>query len=443
MCHAALLKNVAYWLVIVLFTANYRFMNVSQFFAQGQDVQQFAFFFVVFLLCWNIENIYGVTKDYSKWRHSLTNFMFVLPGAVMQALLGLLFVKVLLYENAHDLGLIHAFGKVSTLGEIAIVFVVLDFTYWGYHYIMHKFKAFWPFHAVHHSDTVLNVSTSLREHPVETLIRVGHYTLFTWILGPAFWIITLHQFVQVLTKIIIHSNWRLPDNVDKYLSMLFITPNMHHVHHHYVEPYTDSNYGDLFSIWDRLFGTFRYLPKEEVRFGLDILVEKEADLKFVNLMKLPFEGKRAMSVSSAKVLLGLVLFAAFMSMSFRMPVVGSDNVIVVNVKNVQHRSGTLRVIVYDRSNFLTAKFVTCTSTPAKTGISQLTIKGLPSGDYAVSVYQDLNNNHLIDRNFVGFPTEPFAVSNNLQPYNLVSPSFDKAKIKVQGQKVITVDLLNN
>lgn len=83
------------------------------------------------------------------------------------------------------------------------------------------------------------------------------------------WILALHQFVQIASKIIIHSNFRLPDKLDKYLSYLVITPNMHHVHHHFKQPYTDSNYGDLFSIWDRMFGTFTYLSKEQVQFGLD------------------------------------------------------------------------------------------------------------------------------------------------------------------------------
>jgi sterol desaturase/sphingolipid hydroxylase (fatty acid hydroxylase superfamily) len=57
--------------------------------------------------------------------------------------------------------------------------------------------------------------------------------------------------------------------LDKYLSYLFITPNMHHVHHHHLRPFTDSNYGDLFSVWDHIFGTFTYLAKEDVHFGLD------------------------------------------------------------------------------------------------------------------------------------------------------------------------------
>lgn len=53
------------------------------------------------------------------------------------------------------------------------------------------------------------------------------------------------------------------------ISTVFITPNLHHVHHHFEKPYTDCNYGDVFSFWDRLFGTFRRLPRELLTFGLD------------------------------------------------------------------------------------------------------------------------------------------------------------------------------
>jgi sterol desaturase/sphingolipid hydroxylase (fatty acid hydroxylase superfamily) len=263
--------------------------HFSEMFADGQNPTQLFIFVLIFMFCWNIENIYGVTKDYRKWSHDFTNAMFVLPGALLQAALGYIFVRVLLYENANQIGLLHKLSLTSDKAQIIFSFIFLDLTYYIYHYLMHKVKLVWPFHAVHHSDEVLNVSTSLREHPVETCIRLGHYMLSAWFLGTAFWIMTLHQFVQIISKIIIHSNCRLPEKLDKYLSYLIITPNMHHVHHHYQEPYTDSNYGDLFSIWDRAFGTFTYLPPDEVVFGLD--KTQDRTLKFKDLIKLPFVDK--------------------------------------------------------------------------------------------------------------------------------------------------------
>jgi sterol desaturase/sphingolipid hydroxylase (fatty acid hydroxylase superfamily) len=264
-------------------------MNLSHYFAEGQNIWQVLLFAVVFLVCWNLEYLFGVTKDYNKWKHSFTNALFIIPGGLMQLALGAIFVKVLLWENANGIGLLPRLNMSSNWQQIIVSFIVLDLFYWGYHFFMHKIGFAWRFHAVHHSDKVMNVTTSLREHPGETLIRLGHYMLGVWLLGTSFWIITLHQFIQIISKIIVHSNWRLPDNVDKWVSYLFLTPNMHHVHHHEEQPYTDSNYGDLFSVWDRLFGTFRYLPANEVRFGLDVeLFDNEEQLKFKKLIKVPF-----------------------------------------------------------------------------------------------------------------------------------------------------------
>lgn len=243
----------------------YEIMSIPSFFSHQHQLVELAFYTVLFFICWNLENIFGVTTNYKKWRHSATNFWFILTGGLVQGLTGYFFVKALLFENAHHYGLI----RFTTMTQILISFICLDLAYYFYHVMMHKVRKTWRFHAVHHSDTVMNVSTCIREHPVETIIRLGQYMLFSLLLAPAFWIISLHQFLQITSKILIHSNFRLPDKLDKYLSYIILTPNMHHVHHHYQMPYTDSNYGDIFSIWDRIFGTFSYLPKEGVQFGLD------------------------------------------------------------------------------------------------------------------------------------------------------------------------------
>ena len=240
-------------------------MTIHSFFSHQHHFIDLVFYTSLFFICWNLENIFGVSTNYKKWKHSSTNFWFILTGGLVQGITGYFFVKALLFENARHYGLV----GFSNTTQLIISFICLDLAYYIYHVMMHKVKKTWRFHAVHHSDTVMNVSTCIREHPVETIIRLGQYMFFCLLLGPAFWIIALHQFVQIVSKIFIHSNFRLPDNLDKYLSYFILTPNMHHVHHHYKMPYTDSNYGDLFSVWDRMFGTFTYLPKEDVQFGLD------------------------------------------------------------------------------------------------------------------------------------------------------------------------------
>jgi sterol desaturase/sphingolipid hydroxylase (fatty acid hydroxylase superfamily) len=266
-------------------------MNLEVFLAEQNKYLQVSVFLVIFIACWNLEHFFGVTDKYNKWKHLRTNALFVLPGFILQTLLGFIFIKVLLYERQMGYGLFDTIGLTSATGQLIFTFVFLDFLYWLYHFLMHKIKVAWRFHSVHHSDKVLDVGTSLREHPMETIIRLSHYMIGVWFLGPIVWIISLHQFIQIISKIIIHSNFRFTDKVDKYVSYFFLTPNMHHVHHHHEQPYTDSNFGDLFSIWDRVFGTFQYLSKEEVVFGLDVDVYGDPDsknLRFKGLMKIPF-----------------------------------------------------------------------------------------------------------------------------------------------------------
>jgi len=98
----------------------------------------------------------------------------------------------------------------------------------------------------------------------------------------------LRQLIQIISNLLVHMNCRLPDEVDAVVSMVFITPNVHQVHHHYQKPYTDCNYGDVLSIWDRMFGTFRRLPYEDIVFGVDMYMDRKTTATYLSLMKMPF-----------------------------------------------------------------------------------------------------------------------------------------------------------
>jgi sterol desaturase/sphingolipid hydroxylase (fatty acid hydroxylase superfamily) len=86
-----------------------------------------------------------------------------------------------------------------------------------------------------------------------------------------------------------HANINLPKKLDKLVSYLIVSPNMHKVHHHWQQPYTDSNYGAVLAIWDRLFGTFYKLDPSKIHYGLDRYYPNEQDENFIMLMKKPFE----------------------------------------------------------------------------------------------------------------------------------------------------------
>lgn len=265
-------------------------MNTIQQFVttHGQQAQLFLFA-GLFLICWNIENIAGVLIKYKKWKHAFINAPFILTAIPGQLLLGFAFVKTIEWTSLHQFGFLYYLpvGKNSLLSFL-LTFIFLDLGEYIYHVTMHKVKRLWMFHIVHHSDQLVDVSTTLREHPGENFIRLTFTLLWVFLSGAAFWALMLRQIIQAFTTLFAHINYRLPEKFDNIVGLVFITPNLHQVHHHYKQPYTDKNYGDVLSIWDRLFGTFKKLPVEDLVFGVDSYMNKEDTGKFISLAKLPF-----------------------------------------------------------------------------------------------------------------------------------------------------------
>jgi len=99
----------------------------------------------------------------------------------------------------------------------------------------------------------------------------------------------IYQTLVVLSTAFTHANISLPKKLDHALSFILVSPNMHKVHHHWKQPYTDSNYGAVFSFWDRLLGTFMKLDTKDIRYGLDRYYPNEKDEDFIALMKHPFK----------------------------------------------------------------------------------------------------------------------------------------------------------
>lgn len=101
--------------------------------------------------------------------------------------------------------------------------------------------------------------------------------------------VMIFQTILVFATAFTHANIRLPANLDKALSLIFVSPNMHKVHHHWKQPFTDSNYGAVLSIWDRLLGTFKKLDPREIKYGLDRYYSNDKDEDILMLMKSPFK----------------------------------------------------------------------------------------------------------------------------------------------------------
>jgi len=146
-----------------------------------------------------------------------------------------------------------------------ICFVLLDLTLYGWHYLMHHCDALWVLHRVHHSDPHLNVTTGLRFHFGELLLEVMVRTAFILALGITVEFLLITQAVMSLFILFHHTNTRLPG--ERLLAWVFIVPRLHRAHHSTLRTEHDSNYGAVFSVWDRLFGTLNEAEPEKI--GLD------------------------------------------------------------------------------------------------------------------------------------------------------------------------------
>ena len=110
-----------------------------------------------------------------------------------------------------------------------------------------------------------------------------------FISGAPIGLVLMYQSLSVIASQFNHANIQISKKVDRLLSYIIVSPNMHKVHHHFELPYTDSNYGNIFSIWDRLFGTFMELDKDKIKYGVDTDLDEIQNSKFTSLLERPFK----------------------------------------------------------------------------------------------------------------------------------------------------------
>jgi sterol desaturase/sphingolipid hydroxylase (fatty acid hydroxylase superfamily) len=263
---------------------------------EKHPVQRMFFLVGGMLLLWLLEGaIPFLSLQYkkTKWRHASVNLTFTVVHLVIHTAFAFVIVLLSDMSKANGLGLVH-WLHASTLWTIIISFFVLDFFGgWLVHWVQHKIYPLWKFHVVHHSDNNVDVTTGLRHHPIESVLRGVFFLAAIAITGAPMYAVMIYQTVLVLSTQFTHANIHLPRWLDAWLSYLFVSPAMHKVHHHWQQPYTDSNYGAVFSVWDRLLGTYKKLDASLIHYGLDAYYANEQDENLGMLLKKPFQEMRS------------------------------------------------------------------------------------------------------------------------------------------------------
>lgn len=241
-------------------------------------------------LFWLIEGLVPTRSlSYKKWRHALPNFFFTATSVLVNFFLAFLLLNTADWTQANGFGILHIVALPLWL-YVVLGVLLLDFigAYLA-HLVEHKVKPLWMVHLVHHSDHHVDTTTANRHHPLESLVRFSFTLLAVFILGAPIGVVMLYQSLSVVLSQFNHANINLPVKLDQWLSYVLVTPHMHKVHHHYVLPYTDSNYGNIFAIWDRLFGTYMHLDAARIVYGVDVFPNEEENSRVGSLLKQPFQ----------------------------------------------------------------------------------------------------------------------------------------------------------
>ncbi|MEY3433340.1 MAG: hypothetical protein RL131_1276 [Bacteroidota bacterium] len=262
---------------------------------EKRPLERAAFFVAGMILLWLIENAIPLVQTHykkNKSQHAKTNLAFTAIHFIIHTFLagGIVFISERTANT--KFGIIH-WSSFGPLGTILITCLVLDFfAGWLCHFVEHRVPLFWRFHLIHHADNNVDVTTGLRHHPLESVWRGLFFYIGVVVSGAPMYAVLLYQTLLVFITGFTHANISLPLGVDRGLSWFLVSPNMHKVHHHWKQPYTDSNYGAVFSIWDRILGTFMKLDPSKLKYGIDQYYPNEKDEDFVSLMKKPFQKLR-------------------------------------------------------------------------------------------------------------------------------------------------------
>jgi len=222
------------------------------------------------------------------WRHLFPNLFVTLITFGMGAVLNIGVLAGLIALQQAKLGLFNMISPVSPWIETPAALLVLDLAWYLTHVSMHKSRTLWRFHAMHHSDPAVDVTTTYRQHPVEGLVRYSFLTAFAFAAGVSPVAFAIYRIWSVFAGQAEHANVRLPQSLDTAISYVTMSPVMHKVHHSRDPRFTDTNYSQIFSMWDRLFGTCT--PARfggNVTYGLDGFDGKEFQ-SALGLLRMPF-----------------------------------------------------------------------------------------------------------------------------------------------------------
>jgi len=253
------------------------------------DTYGAAILITLFVMLFLLESKFILRKRVqSKWKRIVINFIVSIPSF---ALLRILFIPLMIWLATQNQHWKFGLGYVLDLPPwlyVTVVFLLLDYSNYIWHILLHKLPFLWRFHLVHHTDLDLDITTAFRFHFGEMIGSVLFRGAAIILLGASPMMVLIYEIAFEAATQFHHSNMKMPFRLEKILNYIIVTPRMHGIHHSTIKKETDSNYSIIFSFWDRIHHTVRLnIHQNEIVIGVPHYAD-ERELTIGNLLKMPF-----------------------------------------------------------------------------------------------------------------------------------------------------------
>jgi sterol desaturase/sphingolipid hydroxylase (fatty acid hydroxylase superfamily) len=261
------------------------------YFIENQAELRMISFIVLIFMFLGLEAVWPKrpTDKNSKFRRLNNILLLTVNFIAVRFLVPLATFQVAIIAAEKEFGLLNTI-QLPVLLSVVLTIFIFDFLIYIQHVVFHQITFLWRVHRVHHTDLEFDVTTGIRFHPIEIVLSMFYKLVAVYLIGPLAFSIIIYEILLNAAALFGHSNISLNSHFEKTLRKLFVTPDMHRIHHSVLRNETDSNYGNIFSIWDKLFKTYNAKPEagyDNMIIGLDKFRDTSSG-QLLQLLKNPF-----------------------------------------------------------------------------------------------------------------------------------------------------------
>jgi len=224
----------------------------------------------------------------SKFKRWLVNIgLAIFNVGVLKLIFASLTISTAVYVTEREIGLLNMIQMPHWL-KIIDTIILMDMMVYVWHALTHRIPVLWRFHRVHHTDLNMDASTAVRFHVGEVILGAGVRLGIVYFIGAEYMGVFLFECIFMLTDQFQHSCLKVPKQFESLFWLLFVPPSMHRIHHSVTLEERNTNFGTIFSIWDRLFGTLLTgVNQKQIWIGVDGHFQ-EKKLEIYHLAYMPF-----------------------------------------------------------------------------------------------------------------------------------------------------------